>query len=184
MFFKSKKANKRQIQTIDLPVNLQGKSGIFAAPVKVLLEDDSFSDTVLCIQDNPQNIVDLSKLENLYMSVKSGAINTTYGVIGFLLFVIWDVKKENDKFTYEVLVNPSDFSSYKEYLSLDKQKSWDILIVQGNTVLNTFDFRNIYDIGESIEKTIGASENFPCIDFNAAKQEYFNLYTIEELLEI
>lgn len=184
MFFKKKKAKTNQIQTINLPTNLKGISGIIALPVKESVIYDPLSSTILCIQDSEKNIVDLSRIEQPHLEVRVGAVNTSYGIIGYMLFVICDLRNQTDKFTYEVLINPGNISTYKEYLSIDKQNCWEVFVVHGSSVLNIFTFDNVYNIGEGINEALKACETKPCIDFDSAKQEYFSLYSIEELLEM
>ena len=179
MIFKRKKKGI----TIDLPPELRGKAGIFASPAYTIQLNESLSDSVLCVQDEIDNITDLSKIKNPYLKVKCGAANTSYGIIIFLLFMFLDITRKDDKFTYEVLLNPSDYESYKEYIRLDMQQQWKVLIVHDNQVLNIFEFKNIYNIGESIEKAIVLSQQKPCWDFASAKSEYFKNYGIENLIE-
>lgn len=178
MFFKKEK----KLITIDLPQELVGKDGIFAIPVNSISLDASFSGSVLCVQDNPKNISDLGKIKNLHLQVKAGGVNTSYGMIMFLLFRFWDIKKEKDKFIYEVLVNPNDIESYEQYLIIDKQKEWKVLMVDGKHVLNTYTFKNIYNIREAIKKAVASSKDNPCLNFSEAKNEYFRDYSIEELI--
>jgi hypothetical protein len=70
--------------------------------------------------------------------VKVGDVNTSYGLIIFLLFVFLDIKKDNDKFTYEVLLNPNYAKSYEQYFVLDAQKEWNVLLVSDDEVVNTY----------------------------------------------
>lgn len=71
-----------------------------------------------------------------------------------------------------------------KYSKIDRQKKWEVLIVQGSKVLNMFTFENNYDIGEGIENIVNTGKNMPCIDFNSAKRKYFSLFSIEELIEM
>lgn len=178
MFFKKRKPSV----TIDLPYEVRGKEGIFAAPVNSISLDNSFSGSVLCLQDNPQNISDLIKIKSIHLQVKIGGVNTSYGMIIFLLFIFWDIKNENDKFTYEVLLNPADIKSYEQYILLDAQKEWKVLVVQGTEVLEIFNFDNVYNVGESINKIIESGIKYPCLNFIKAKEEYFKNYTIDDLI--
>lgn len=179
MFFRKKKS----FYTIDLPSVLKGKNGIFAAPVNILSLDELFSGYVLCVQDDPQNIIDLSKIKTINMQVKVGGANTSHGLIIFILFIFSDIRNENDKFTYEVLLNPNDSNSYEHYLMLHQQKEWRVLIIQDNEVLVSYQLRNTYNIGTAIEKAIQTGKQYPCLDFMAAKNEYFRDYNIEDLIK-
>lgn len=177
--------NKRKrLIAIDLPNELRGKEGICAIPVNSISLDESFSGTVLCLQDNQQNISDLVRIKNLHLQVKVGGAKTSYGMVIFLLLIFWDIRNENDKFTYEVLLNPTDVNSYEQYILLDKQKEWKVLVVAGTEVLEIFNFQNIYNIGEYIYKIVKSGEKYPCLSFTKTKEEYFKEYTIDDLLRL
>lgn len=178
MFFKKKK----KLDTIDLPDMLKGMAGIFAAPVTVLSLDDSFSGTVLCLQDEPKNISDLSRINNLHMEVKVIGVNTSCGRIIVLLFVLWDIRRQDDKFAYEVLLNPSDKESYVQYIVLDSQMEWQVLLIEGKNILNSYQFKNVFHIGEPIKRIIASAIDHPCLNFMGAKQEYFEQYSIDEFI--
>ncbi len=169
--------------TIRIPDELKGKHGIFALPVNTVSLDKSYSGVVLCLQDDNRNITDISKIKNLHLNIKVGGVNTEYGLIIFLLFMFWDVGNEYDKFVYEVILNPSDINSFREYMILDSQDEWNVLTIQGESVLNVFQFENVYGIGESIKKLVDNGVLNPCKNFKLAKEEYFK-YDIEELMDM
>ena len=178
MFFLKKKSSDK----IVLPLDIQGRQGIIAVPMKVLGDVGINSGYVLCIQDVENNMLDLSKVKNMHLRVKVGAANTTHGMIIFLLFTFWDTKKENDKFTYEVLINPTDKESYSDYLLLDKQAVWEVLLVHGENLLNKYKFNNTYNTGMALKMAIEQACCSPCKDFDAAKASYFSTYDIEALI--
>lgn len=180
MFFRK----KRNFDTIDLPFELRGQKGIFAAPINSISLNKSFSGTVLCIQDEAQNIKDLSKIKKAFLQVKVGAVHTSHGMVVFILFIFWDTDNENDKFTYEVLINPSDISSFEQYLIIDEQLDWKVLVIHDNDVFNTFKFKNIYKIGGALENAIDNCKKFRCDNFEKAKEDYFRKYDVDELIKL
>ncbi len=171
------------ITDINLPDIIKGLTGIFAVPVNILSPGIGLSETVLCLQDNQKNIFDLEKIKNPHLHVKVGGVHTPYGAIIFMLFIFWDIRNENDKFTYEVLLNPSDINSYGEYIKLDTEHEWKVLITFNNKVLNIFKFKNIYKIGNSIKDAISINDKSPCVDFKSAKKFYFDNYDISDLIK-
>lgn len=80
-------------------------------------------------------------------------------------------------------MNPADINSYGQYIKLDAEREWKVLIAFNNDVLNVYKFKNIYKIGEAIKEAINNSKRYPCVDFNDAKKFYFDNYDIEDLIE-
>lgn len=170
--------------TIRLPECLIGIEGIFAAPVNSIGIDSHCNETLLCIQDNQQNILDLSKIQEMHLQVKSGVINTDYGAIMFILFTFYEESKSNDKFTYEVILNPCDMSSIHQYGKLASQDRWKVLVILNNIILNVYEFDNVYGLDTSLCQAIEASLMNRCTDFDNAKEQYFEEYDIDTLLDL
>lgn len=178
--------------TINLPKYIKGKHGILAIPVHSIEIDDYYkvtvlniknnNETVLCVQDEMKNIYDLSKIVNIFLQVKSGMADTDYGAIMFILFTFYDTTNPNDKFTYEVVLNPCDMNSLCQYGLLSSQSKWKVLVVWNNEILNTFEFDNIYNLESSLIQVKKASMRNRCTDFENAKKQYFKEYDIDTLL--
>lgn len=176
-----KRSNK--FPPINLPKEIQGRYGVIAIPSNILgVKGGSFGYS-LCVQDSPLNTKDLSRIKDLHLFVKVGVVKTPFGLLVFLLYSFWDVRKPADKFTYEYLINPSDIQSYQDYLLLGMQPEWLVLVIQDNEVLSSTVFNNSYNIEDSIRESILMAVKDPCVDFDAAKAYYFSAYDIESLIE-
>lgn len=170
----------KPLTTINLPLELRGRQGIAAVPVSLTSAENAFSGTVLCLQDNPQNTTDLEAIADLQLQVKVGGVDTACGMIVFLLFVLWDEARADDKFIYEVLLDPTDPASYEQYAILDDQEEWKLLVVEGSQVVKMCQFKNVYHM--TIRKVAEYAAQSPCLDFDKAKEEYFRDYTISGLM--
>jgi len=159
-------------------------TGIFATPVFSIGTDSSFNETVLCVQDKQENIIDLSEIEDIYLQVKSGTVETDCGAIMYILFSFYETTNPNDKFTYEVILDPCDMNSLSQYGILGSQDKWKVLVVLNNEILNIFEFDNVYYLNKDLRQAVMVSMGNRCTDFGNAKKQYFEEYDIDILLNL
>lgn len=117
--------------------------------------------------------------------VRSGAASTSWGPVFWILFQLPDPQARGlERLTFENLVNLSDPEHVSIYRHLALQHYWHLLLVDpSGAVHNFFEFKNHFGLDQAVDRAIALAREIPVRDFSRAKAEYFDSYTIEELLD-
>jgi heat shock protein HspQ len=120
--------------------------------------------------------------KDISIDVKSGVIYTSYGPVCFILFSIPDPDTDN-VYTYENTINPKKNDELSVYKRLADQKYWHLIVAdKEKNVVTFFEFSNENSLKESLDQIENACKDLEVTDFKAAKKEYENKYTVEQLL--
>ncbi len=151
-------------------------------PISAIL-DNSIGEEVLLLITEPKNKAAEFEGRNIArFMMKSGLINTSYGPVCFLLFYFSD-SLTGEKVTYENTVNPKDNRQLSIYEQLSSQRYWHVVIADdAGEVVNFFEFPNEYGLSDTLKQVEGICRNMQVTDFVAAKAEYENRYSIDQLL--
>ncbi|HET6555716.1 MAG TPA: hypothetical protein VFG54_00285 [Prolixibacteraceae bacterium] len=152
-------------------------------PVRLILDSKVGEEMVLLISESKRNAQDYHRLTNVSLNTKVGLVHTSYGPVCFLLFYFPYLP--GGQATYENIINPKDFNQIAIYERLGLQKYWHVIIADdvGN-VVNFLELSNTFGLFETLQEVKGVCSNMKVTDFMAAKSEYMNEHTIEELLNI
>ncbi|MEA3209315.1 MAG: hypothetical protein QOE70_2372 [Chthoniobacter sp.] len=85
----------------------------------------------------------------------------------------------------ECHLNPSDPEQVALWRQLANQTHWHLtLLGAGNRVHKFFEFENNYGLESALETMAPACRGMPVIDFMAAKQEFWDTYTMDDLYQM
>ncbi len=122
--------------------------------------------------------------KDISINTKSGVIYTSYGPVCFILFSLPDPDTENI-YTYENTINPKNDDELSIYKELANQKYWHLIIADNEKkVVTLFEFSNGDSLKKSLDQIEDACKDLQVTDFKAAKAEYEQKYSVEQLLEM
>ena len=168
---------------INLPHFTRGASGVF--PVIGTVFNEVGREVLLVMQDSTDFVYDIVKIKPFRLFLKPGAVQTSFGPVVFILWYVLDPSGENVFCTFESTLNIHDPKIVSPYEKLSKQSDWHLLIMgMEQEVLEYYEFENNFGLDESIKLLKESCINMPCIDFNMAKQEFEQTYTIKDLMNM
>ncbi len=164
----------------ELPPILISSAGIKA--ISVVIDNRVGEEIVLLITEPRQNLKEFEGRDLTSFMLKVGLINTSYGPVCFLLFYFPD-PLTGAQVTYENTVNPKDHQHLSTYKQLSDQEYWHVVIANdAGEIVNFFEFPNEYGLKETLDRVESICEKMEDSDFMAAKAEYENKYSIDQLL--
>src|SRR5262249_55371908 len=106
-----------------------------------------------------------------------------FGPVPFLLFYIPDPANDSQPFaSYELYLNLGSDSQVTLWRKLANQTHWHLFLVgTGNQQEEFFEFENNFQLGESLDSIQAACQNIQMVDFDRAKAEFGDEYSIKDL---
>jgi len=139
---------------------------------------------ILLITESSNLIKDFEDANIIDFYMKSGLVKTSYGPVYWMLFYFPKLPN-GEKAIYENSINPINKIQMAPYEQLANQKYWHIITAdQKGEVSNFFEFKNVYDLSDTLWQVKRACSGMKVKDFMLAKAEYENIYSIEELMEM
>ena len=163
--------------------NLTGFSaGI--APIPIALDPIVGTEVALFIVDYTEFAHDIARLEPFQLHIKSGLVPCSAGPVVFFLFWLPDPRAPQISFaTFECTVNPHDPNMMQPYWDLARQSHWHVFVIgPDDEELNWFEFENDFSLHATLEPVANVISNFPCRNFDAAKLEFQERFTVDDLL--
>ena len=165
-----------------LPPVLIASPGI--KPISVILDNSVGKEIVLLITESKDKTREFEGKKITTFMLKAGLVNTSCGPVCFLLFYFPD-PLTGAQVTYENTINPKDYQQVSIYEQLSDQQYWHVVIADDTgEVVNFFELPNEYGLAETLQQVESVCENMKVTDFIAAKAEYENKYSIDQLLEM
>ena len=166
-----------------LPPDFMRNAGIFY--LSLILDKEVGEEEVLIIFDPTEFIYKLRDVVpfNFYMS--SVELNTSYGPVYSFLFWVTDPKDNHEAFA--VFDKPIDISKpqlIRPWLKLANQTHIHLLLLDKNyETAGFYEFDNTFGFSDAIE-IISKIKPDRVLDFVKAVNEYFNMFSLEELFEM
>lgn len=174
------KHGKVNFELPELPPLLISSEGI--KPILVVIDDEVGGEIALLITEPRKKVKEFEGRDITRLMLKVGLVNTSYGPVCFLLFYFPD-PLTGAQVTYESTVNPKDSQQLLIYKQLSDQEYWHVIIADNTgEVVSFFEFPNEYDLKETLDQIESVCEKTVTSDFMAAKAEYENTYSIDQLL--
>lgn len=153
-------------------------------PVPFVLDPDVGQEIVLFITERNQNMHEFQERDNLRLETKAGLVNTSYGPVMFLLFIIPDPIDGNDV-VHENSIDPTNPAQLATYWKLSNQQYWHLIMMDNQAnVHNFYEFENQYGLGHTLSQVQDVVKDMRSIDFLAAKAEYESKYSVAQLLSL
>ncbi len=153
-------------------------------PVPLVLDDQVGPEMAILWIDHTPFIYDLARIKPFVLKFKIGLLNTSYGPVLFMLFIVDDPNNRNGWFavneSYMNLFEPQHVITMRK---LARQSHWHVILVDdAGQQVGFFEVENRYDLGKSLDIALSTCANMRQMDFSAAKQEIYRNYQLDDLL--
>lgn len=128
----------------------------------------------------------IAMVEPFNFNIKTAIYETSYGVLVCTLFYVLNPSNPDEMFAgnecYINIYNPEIINPYE---ILASQSHWHLFILNGeHDTLNVYEFENNFKFGESLDRAKKQANNIRLIDFNKAKQEFMNSFTMDDIFNM
>jgi hypothetical protein len=167
-----------------LPAELQQAEGIM--PWHLVVEPSVGLETVLLHLDRTPFIHQLAKVRPFDLRLKSGLMRTSQGPFLFLLFYVPDPKRPGIEFSaIDVHVNPFDPRHMVFWRDLARQSHWHLILVgEDDKLVDLFEFPNTFGLSQVLDQVDATCNGMPHGNFDEAKAEFCEKYTVDDLLQM
>jgi hypothetical protein len=165
----------------DFPQALAGQSGIL--PMPVIIDLTVGEEVGLYWLDPTPFIHDLAAVRPFQLFMRGGLFRSAHGPLMWLLFYVPNPKPEPQPFaSVECHINPCDAEQVGIWRRLANQTHWHLtLLGAGNEVADFFEFENIFGLDDALDTMEQACGGMRVTDFMAAKQEFWDRFTMDDL---
>jgi hypothetical protein len=155
-------------------------------PLQVVLDPDVGSEVVLLWIDRTPFVHELQRIAPFDLILKTGVANTSHGPLIFLLFWVPDPVNPDQPFAVaEAHANPFNSQHITTWRDLARQSHWHLFLVgAGDEQAGFFEFENTFSLVEALNQVERACQGMPHDDFNLAKAEFCEKYSIEDLFQM
>jgi hypothetical protein len=163
------------------PELLRGKEGLL--PLDLTIDPQIGKEVALFLFDPTPFIYDIAALNPITLQLKSGLYNTSNGPLLFLLFYVPNPLEPHKMFAgYDCHVNPFDEDHLSIWRRLARQTHWHFVLVgEDGQLVNFYEFKNTYNLEETLNYTQQATSGMNQGSFDLAKQEFMSSVSIEDI---
>jgi hypothetical protein len=138
---------------------------------------------VLYLRDQTPFMQQLKRVKPFQLFLKAGAARNRWGSVPFLLFYIPNPTDDSEPVVaYDLYLNPNSRSQVELWRKLANQSHWHLfLVAAGNQQEEFFEFENNFRLSNSLDSLEAAWKNIQMIDFDRAKAEFGDEYSIKDL---
>lgn len=169
---------------IEVELGLGPRDGLF--PVPVIIDETVGEEVVLYLRDQTPFMNQLKRVLPFQLFLKAGVGRNRWGPVPFFLFYVPDPRDESQYFVaYDLYLNPDSSSQLSLWWKLADQTHWHLFLIGvGNQQEEFFEFENNFRLGESLRSIQVACENIQMVDFDRAKAEFGDQYSIADLFNM
>lgn len=154
-------------------------------PLPVCLSEETGTELALFYIDHSPYIYELERMRPFNMDLKSGLGKTSHGPILFHLFSFYTENSAQPVLLVDTYANPLNHQHISTWRDLSRQSHWHLFLVNGQgEQVGFFEFPNTFDLGQTLDLVSEACRNTTECNFIAAKEDFCNRYTVEELDEL
>ena len=168
----------------DFPRALAGQSGILPMPVTI---DLTVGEEVgLYWLDPTAFIFELAAVRPFKLFMRGGLFRSKHGPLMWQLFYVPNPKPEPQPFaSVECHIDPCDSQQVGIWRRLANQTHWHLtLLGAGNQVADFFEVENVFRLDDALDTMEQACRGMRVTDFMAAKQEFWERFTMDDLYGI
>jgi hypothetical protein len=149
---------------------------------KLILSSEVGPEVVLVVTDLTDFAHEVFGHRPVELHLKSGAANTSAGPVLFLLWWMPPITNGKPTALYEQILNPAYPGTFNALKQLKSQTHLHVLLFgPGQELLDVLEFKNVFGFDRLATISERACEQFPGMNFNAAKEEYDRTYELMEL---
>lgn len=167
--------------TPDLPESFWDIPGV--TPVMGAVDAKVGEEVMLLINDPTEGSERLANLETFELNIGSGSVDTEYGALGFILFIVPDQERPGEPHAvWEILFDINDPEMCEPFERLANQSHWHALLMgPGPELLDALEFQNTYFLNAGLDEIREFCAEHPCQDFARAVEAAHDAYSLEEL---
>ena len=165
----------------DFPPAFDALDGL--VPMSVTIDLTVGEEVALYWLDRTPFIRYLARIRPFQFFLRSGLYRSDFGPLMWLLFYVRNPQPQPQPFaSVECHINPSDSKQVALWRRLANQSHWHLtLLGAGNEVADFFEFENTFQMHEALDTMEQACRGMRVIDFLAAKQQFWDTFTMEDL---
>jgi hypothetical protein len=173
-----------RFEIIDLDMLIGPRDGLI--PVPVTLDSEIGDEVALFLRDQTPFMQELKHVRPFQLFLKVGAGRNRFGPVPFLLFYVPNPADDSKPFVaYDLYLNPGSDSQVLRWRNLANQTHWHVFLVgAGNQQQGFYEFENNFRLNESLDFIQTACGGIQMIDFDRAKAEFGDEYSLQALFEM
>lgn len=155
------------------------------APMPAILEDRISTEMALFLIDKTPYIYTLAKVKPFDLMLKTGMVETSHGPVAFLIFYVPNAADPGHFFfVHDCHLNPFNPSMMATWRDLARQSHWHLILIDGKKeVVGVLEFENVYKLGVALDAMTKAVGEMHPGDFNLARQEFCEQYSLPDLFQ-
>ena len=155
-------------------------------PVSVVLDPRVGTEVVLFIVDRTDFAYEIARLEKIKFHVKSGLTRCPSGPVMFLLYGIATPQTPEIPFvSFENTVNPHDATMMQSYWDLARQTHWHVFVIgPDDEELIWYEIENKFRLRVHLDQVAAIVPGLPCTNFDMAKLEFQQRYSVDDLIKM
>lgn len=156
-------------------------SGVYPLPFEI--DPNIGKETILVAYDTENILEQMTYGSHLDFTLKAGIFDTDYGVVLFLIHLLWSDNGEGN--VYETTVNPDYQIIMDAYTKLSFQTHWHLFLldIEAN-VVGIYEIENRFGLDALLIEASHRLTKYTTLDFNKVKSQYQQDYDLEELDKI
>jgi len=154
-------------------------------PMPVRLSPKTGAEVILLYIDHTPFVYELARIRPFNMYLKSGLAETAHGPILFHLFRFCAQDPETPILLVDAYANPHNTQHMTLWRSLSQQSHWHLFLVDSQAEqAGFFEFTNTFNLAQPLAAASGACTGTTGRNFLAAKAEFCDTHTVEDLDEM
>ena len=162
-------------------------------PFSLIYDSKIGPEVALLWFDRTSFIYELAKVKPFRLNLHSGLANTSHGPIWFIVFFVPNPNNSEIPFaSTDCHINPFNPKHLSIFRDLARQSHWHVVLVdKEDKVVDLYEFNNNYKLNHTIDQIeevyLDKETDVLFMDsdsFDAAKQEFYSKYTIDDLLKL
>lgn len=154
-------------------------------PIPVRLSPKTSAEVVLLYIDHTPFVYELARIRPFNMYLKSGMAKTAHGPILFHLFRFCAQDPGTPILLVDAYANPYNTQQMTVWRALSQQSHWHLFLVDSQAEqVGFFEFSNTFNLEQSLAAASDACKGMIEGNFLAAKAEFYDKYTVDDLDEM
>lgn len=161
-------------------IDFSSRMGIFYLHLNI--PDVPNEEVVLILNDPDRYILKFKNINRILFEMFYGFERTANGPIMYYLFAISDKATNQVEYILDKPINIfSDFEVNTFYELANQEYIHLLMMGPGEEIIKIYEIQNSYDIGFGLDLIVKKGRTYEMKNYELAVNEYYNLYTPEEL---
>ena len=173
-----------KVHVHNFPKAFSGLNGM--APMPAIIDLIVGEEVGLYWFDRTPFVRELAAVRPFQLFLKSGVFRSAFGPLMWLLFYVPNPKTDPQPFaSTECFINPASSLMMETWRKLSNQSHWHLTLVDANDdAVDCFEFENVFGLDAALDTMQQCFKGMRVLDFDLAKQEFFEKYSLVDLYEM